>query len=138
TWITVNGETIPQYANRENVVALNVANHDKNLQITIGIHLNYSELFLNDLELYSINDSKLAKSANKVQKTGIKNLKFNQTSFTGEVDVKKNQKILMTTIPAAPGWKIKIDGKNTPVKTIDNYFIGAKIKQGRHKVQIYY
>ncbi|WP_143788133.1 YfhO family protein, partial [Oenococcus oeni] len=78
--------------------------HDKNLQITIGIHLNYSELFLNDLELYSINDSKLAKSANKVQKTGIKNLKFNQTSFTGEVDVKKNQKILMTTIPAAPGW----------------------------------
>ncbi|MFT8324986.1 YfhO family protein [Oenococcus sicerae] len=138
SWITINGETIPQDTNRQDVVALNVANQDKNFQITISIHLKNSSLFLNNLTLYSIDRTQVSQAAKKIQKTGITNLKFNQTSFTGNIHAAQDQKLLMTTIPASPGWKIKIDGKNTTVKTIDHYFVGAKINPGKHRIKIYY
>ncbi|MFT8879476.1 MAG: YfhO family protein [Oenococcus sp.] len=137
-WITVNGETIPQYSDRRDVVALNVANHDKNFSVTIGIHLRQPRLFISNLILYALNNQQVANAAKQIQGRAMQGLKFNQTHLSGWIEADKQHPILMTSIPSAAGWKIRVDGQLVRTHRIDEYFLGASIQPGRHRIEIYF
>ncbi|MHC1510299.1 YfhO family protein [Pediococcus pentosaceus] len=48
------------------------------------------------------------------------------------------KKALLLTIPADPGWKAKINGKQVAVKTVDNLFTLVPLNSGKNQLTMKY
>jgi hypothetical protein len=46
--------------------------------------------------------------------------------------------IVGTSIPAWPGWKLKIDGRAAPLLSYNHAFVGFGIREGEHEARLYY
>jgi hypothetical protein len=46
--------------------------------------------------------------------------------------------IVGTSIPAWPGWKLKIDGQTAPLLSYNHAFVGFRITEGEHEARLYY
>lgn len=83
-----------------------------------------------DLEVYE-------KSIKKIQETtNYKNIEDNNYILKGEVEV--NNDLLLITIPYDEGLNIKIDGKEVDYFKVLDTFVGIKVNNGKHLVEITY
>lgn len=137
-WITINGQVIPQSPDQRDVVALNVANHERGAKKEISIHLRKTSLFVSNLQLYSISHQKMKQISDIVKKNRLKSFSWSQTNFSGRINADHKGQVLMTTIPDSPGWHLKINGIKQKKKIVDQYFIAASLKKGTNTVKIYY
>ncbi len=46
--------------------------------------------------------------------------------------------IVGTSIPAWPGWKLKIDGQTSPLLSYNHAFVGFRVSEGEHEARLYY
>ena len=58
--------------------------------------------------------------------------------IAGEITTTKQQQLIMTTIPDAPGWHITLDGKSASPSKVANYFIAVHTTPGKHTIQFKY
>lgn len=58
--------------------------------------------------------------------------------ITGRVKVGKERQTLFTTIPYDRGWRVRIDGKQAELKTVQGGFIAVPLKEGEHTVELRY
>ena len=63
--------------------------------------------------------------------------KFRDTSLSGTVTASENQ-VLFTTIPAEPGWTVKVDGKVVEPKTALKATLCVELTPGTHTVSFSY
>ena len=83
-----------------------------------------------DLEVYE-------KSIKKIQETtNYKNIEDNNYILKWEVEV--NNDLLLITIPYDEGLNIKIDGKEVDYFKVLDTFVGIKVNNGKHLVEITY
>lgn len=59
------------------------------------------------------------------------------TYFKGEIDIEKD-KYLLITIPYRRGWKVYINGKNTPYLRGTYGFMAIPIEEGEHLIEVKY
>lgn len=62
---------------------------------------------------------------------------WKDTYVSGLIDVQK-QGMMVTSIPALPGFKVTVDGKQMGYERIGNALIGISLKPGKHKITFSY
>lgn len=75
--------------------------------------------------------------AKKLQQMGMNITYFDTDRIKGTIHAEKDS-VLMTTVPNDGGWKIFIDGKETEVLKLADYFCGAKLTKGDHEIEMVY
>ena len=46
--------------------------------------------------------------------------------------------IVGTSIPAWPGWKLKVDGRRAPLLSYNHAFVGFRVSEGEHEARLFY
>lgn len=136
--LSLNDEKFRYYTTFRNDQVLNVASHQKEELINFQFSLLKDSLTIRDLKLYRFDLSNFQKAIAEVKEEGMTLSSFSQTKIEGDVTIKDDHSLLMTSIPYSKGWKVSIDGKK--VKTISalDGFLAAPIKKGSHKIQLKY
>jgi hypothetical protein len=50
----------------------------------------------------------------------------------------KSPAIVGTSIPAWPGWKLKVDGQRAPLLSYNHAFVGFRVPEGEHEARLFY
>lgn len=136
--ITVNNRHFSQYQTYRDTIIMNVAHHQKGQEIVITFHLKHSELWMQNVSLYRLNQQAFNHDLKVLQRSPLKLNHASATCLKGKVNIKKDQGVLMTTIPYDQGWYAKIDGHPVKTQKVLRTFIALKIKPGNHQVTLHY
>ena len=101
-------------------------NGNLDIEFSKGVH------YIKKVELYSINYEDFINSNNV---SPFENIKVNGDKISGNVKVKEKGYFNLS-IPYDKGFKIKVDGKEIHYKKVNKAFIGFKIGEGNHKIEI--
>lgn len=129
----VNGKSMGTYFETDNHYIVPLGKFSEGEEVTVEMTLKKDEVYMIDQYFYYL-DSQLFEEAMATLKQGQWNItEYSDTYLKGDITASEDQ-IMMTTIPFEPGWKIKIDGKETkPVKLV-NSLIGIEVPEGTHTV----
>lgn len=61
---------------------------------------------------------------------------YKNDTIAAQITITNSNKMVMTNIPYDPGWKVKVDGKNIPIKVVNFGLIGFNLEEGTHEVQM--
>ena len=101
-------------------------NGNLDIEFSKGVH------YIKKVELYSINYEDFINSNNV---SPFENIKVNGDKISGNVKVKEKGYFNLS-IPYDKGFKIKVDGKEIHYEKVNKAFIGFKIGEGNHKIEI--
>lgn len=89
---------------------------------------------IKDLKMYSLDYKEIKDRYRQVDP-----LKMQKTitGFKGKIQVKQDG-YLVTSVPYAKGYTLKIDGKAVEIERVNGAFIGSKISKGEHKINLSY
>ena len=113
--------------------AVPLEENQREIEVTFGegkYEISDIKCFL--AELKEQGENGLCQSELKVNKEKTKG-----NTIAGEIDV-KNDGYFVTTIPYDKNFEILVDGKNVEPEKVNTAFLGFKIKEGRHKIEINY
>lgn len=82
-------------------------------------------------------DKRLLNDMLDIQEKGIKDLQIMGDAITGKISTSAHS-ILTSSIPYTAGWKLKVDGVETPIMKVNYGFVGAKIEDGEHEIELTY
>lgn len=136
--ITVNNRHFSQYQTYRDTVIMNVAHHQKGQKIIAIFHLKHSELWMQNVSLYRLNQQAFNHDLKILQRSPLKLSQASATTLKGTVNIKKDQGVLMTTIPYDKGWHAKIDNHPVKCQKVTGTFLALKIKPGTHHVTLHY
>lgn len=132
--IQLNGRTLDQYPTYHNTIVVNVASHQKGHPVAIKFTMKKQAMWMQNVSLYKLNGHQFNKDVQTLQQQALKVTSYHANQINGKVTIKRHQQILMTTIPYAKGWHVKIDGAVVkPIKVI-NTFMAVPITRGTHHV----
>lgn len=134
----LNGKELKQYPTYRNTIVVNVASKQKGKPITFTIKLTKQSVWLQNVSLYSLNQSYFNKLNQTLKSENLKVTSHSNTKITGTVNIKKKNQVLMTTIPYSKGWHVKIDGKTVNTTKVIKTFMAVPITKGHHNVVFYY
>ena len=136
--ITVNNRHFSQYQTYRDTIVMNVAHHQKGQKVVITFHLKHAELWMQNVSLYRLNQQAFNHDLKTLQRSPLKLSHASATTLKGKVNIKKDQGVLMTTIPYDRGWHAKIDGHPVKCQKAISTFLALKIKPGTHQVTLHY
>jgi uncharacterized membrane protein YfhO len=135
--IKQNGKVIKTYDTFRNQVILNVTPTDtkkvQTLKFTFSKDIDFSQV-----ALYQLNEQSAQKSLQNLAQSKLKVSSWHSNSLTNSINIKKDNQVLFTTIPAAKGWHVRVDGKTVTPKTTLGLFMALKLKRGHHTVTMTY
>ncbi|MBQ6420527.1 MAG: YfhO family protein [Clostridia bacterium] len=92
------------------------------------------------VRLLQADEAAFAKACETIRNNGVWALDAaTDTCLHGTVDVKDDGQLLMTTVPAADGWTVRVDGAEVPEDTlvrIGGALIGVPLEKGEHEVEM--
>jgi uncharacterized membrane protein YfhO len=135
--VSLNGNKVITYDTFRSPVILNVSpdqvGKKQTIKMTFSKSINFSDVFL-----YSLNKAQLTADLHTLKQNGLSNVQRSDTSLSGDITTDKDQNLIFTTVPAANGWHIRLDGKPVkPVKVLDTFW-AIKTKPGHHHLQMCY
>ncbi|KRN95070.1 hypothetical protein IV55_GL000351 [Furfurilactobacillus siliginis] len=136
--ILLNGQPLTQYPTFRNTVLVNLTNQQKDQPQTITFKLKKSALWLQNVTLYKMPQATFNSGIQKLQQHPLNITDYGQTHLTGHITATRQQPVLMTTIPAQPGWQAMVDGQPARLHTVADEFIAVSLKPGAHRVSFSY
>ncbi|MCM0582746.1 YfhO family protein [Weissella diestrammenae] len=137
--ISVDGETLQSVPSHRHTIVVPLPDTgDVGSQHTIKLVLQKKSLWLQDVSLYTLNAKLLQEQASTFQAQGLKMTHFSSTKISGQIDMPRGENLLMSTIPASRGWTLYVDGKEVNQIKIANFFVGAVISPGKHRIEYRY
>ncbi|WP_076459344.1 YfhO family protein [Limosilactobacillus caccae] len=136
--ISMNNHRFTQYDTYRNTVVVNLAHQQKGKKITVTLRLKKSSLWMQNVSVYRLNQRPFAASLKSLQRSPLKIKEYTSNKISGTVTLHHNQQVLMTTIPAASGWHVKVDGHAVKPRTAINTFMAVPMTAGTHQVVFYY
>lgn len=134
----LNGKELNQYPTYRNTIVVNVASQQKDEPITITFKLKHQTLWLQNVSLYMLNQTKFNQMHSQLANEPLKVKSSSSTKITGNINIKKSHQLLMTTIPYSQGWQVQIDGKKVATQKVAKTFLAVPISKGHHRVVIKY
>lgn len=131
--IKVNGEelTLPNEFQSTFVVSLP---NNKDNQITIKL-LN-GKVYTNEFNIAFLNLSRFISETKDIRSQN-NHIKLNGNTVSADINVSTKRKSVATSIPYSKGWTLTVDGKNLPIKVINDEFIGFdNLSVGKHKIKL--
>lgn len=136
--ISLNRRDFSQYDTYRDTVVINLAHHQKGKPVTITFRLKKTSAWLQNVSVYCLKQRAFNNSLKALQQSPLKIQKATPTSIKGTVHIHHGQSALMTTIPAATGWYVRIDGQRVQPRTVISTFMALPITSGTHQVEFYY
>ncbi|MDD7692816.1 MAG: YfhO family protein [Lactobacillaceae bacterium] len=136
--ISLNRRDFSQYDTYRDTVVINLAHHQKGKPVTITFRLKKTSARLQNVSVYCLKQRAFNNSLKALQQSPLKIQKATPTSIKGTVHIHHGQSTLMTTIPAATGWHVRIDGQRVQPRTVISTFMALPITSGTHQVEFYY
>lgn len=136
--ISLNRRDFSQYDTYRDTVVINLAHHQKGKPVTITFRLKKTSAWLQNVSVYCLKQRAFNNSLKALQQSPLKIQKATPTSIKGTVHIHHGQSTLMTTIPAATGWHVRIDGQRVQPRTVISTFMALPITSGTHQVEFYY
>lgn len=136
--ITLNGQTIHTNDSFRHTIVINVAANAKNQQQQLKITLKKATLWLQNVSLYKLNNTRLAQETATLQQNTLKITKFNQRTISGKITTTAQKSLIMTSIPQSKGWHAYVDNKKAKTVTIANMFLAIKTSPGKHTLKLVY
>ena len=90
-----------------------------------------------DYEIWSCSEDDYEKTVERLGESQMRIEKMEGSVLKGEVDAAAKG-ILLITIPNDPGWTAKVDGKKAEIETVMGTFIGIKVDEGLHEIEMRY
>ncbi len=134
----MNNKKFTQYDTFRNTVVINVAHDQKGQKIIVNLQLKKATLWMQNVSIYQLKQRPFMASLKTLQESPLKISSYRSNRIVGTVNLQRNQRVLMTTIPAAKGWHVKVDGKSTTPQTVLNTFMAIPMSPGKHRVEFYY
>lgn len=136
--ISLNRRDFSQYDTYRDTVVINLAHHQKGKPVTITFRLKKTSAWLQNVSVYRLKQRAFNNSLKTLQQSPLKIQKATPTSIKGTVHIHRGQSALMTTIPAATGWHVRVDGQRVQPRTVISTFMALPITSGTHQVEFYY
>lgn len=138
--IKVNGQAVSLPDSRDNAVALNLAANQKGQNQTISFDFpkGTSSYYLDNVSLLSLNQAAFSKAVQHLQQSGAQYRFLSNTRIQAQVRTSKDQPLIMTGIPADPGWQVRLDGHRVKAQTVAHTFLAIKTQPGRHQLSLTY
>ncbi|MDD6432098.1 MAG: YfhO family protein [Lactobacillaceae bacterium] len=136
--ISLNRRDFSQYDTYRDTVVINLAHHQKGKPVTITFRLKKTSAWLQNVSVYRLKQRAFNSSLKTLQQSPLKIQKATPTSIKGTVHIHHGQSALMTTIPAAAGWHVRVDGQRVQPRTVISTFMALPITSGTHRVEFYY
>ncbi|MGN1279297.1 MAG: YfhO family protein [Limosilactobacillus sp.] len=136
--ISLNRRDFSQYDTYRDTVVINLVHHQKGKPVTITFRLKKTSAWLQNVSVYRLNQRAFESSLKTLQRSPLKIQKATPTSIKGTVHIHHGQSALMTTIPAANGWHVRLDGQRIQPRTVISTFMALPITSGTHRVEFYY
>lgn len=136
--ISLNGQPIQQYDTFRDPVVVNLTGHVKGQQQTLEISFSKSEIWLQNINLYRLKMANFNQTIQKLKAHPFKISQFSNRQISGTIEIPTSHQLLMTTIPAAPGWHVTVDGHSVKPKKALKTFIAIPLNKGKHHVKLTY
>ncbi|MCK8617829.1 YfhO family protein [Fructobacillus sp. M158] len=138
--IQQNGHKLKQESGYSHSVALNVANgqEGEEQQVIITLAPGVKSRYLDDLALYAFDQKQVQDDLNQLRQHSLKISKRNARRIEGQITTTKDQPLIMTAIPAAPGWSASVDGHPAKTTTIAGGLLAVKTTTGQHHLVLTY
>jgi len=135
--IFVDGQEIKGYLPLYNKRIIDLGFHPENKEIKVKITFSSSGFSLKQKYFYGLSEANLAQALTPLHLEKIEDLAVTDTSVQGKVSV-KDKKLLFTSVPYDPGWRVFVDGRETVPSVIDNVFIGIRLEEGIHHIALHF
>lgn len=136
--VSLSNRHFAQYSTYRDTVVINLAHHQKGRPVYINIQLKHMSVWLQNVSVYRLNQRPFNNSLRALKRSPLEVTQNAPAKISGHVTIHRGQSLLMTTIPAAKGWHVKVDGQAVRYKTALNTFIAVPISTGYHRVEFYY
>ncbi|MGK4058112.1 YfhO family protein [Loigolactobacillus coryniformis] len=135
---SVNGKALQQYDTFRDTVIVNLAAAQKGQPIKLTITLNQNEVWLKDFQLYHFDTTSFSQAIRQLQAEPWQLTKNQNINLSGQINITKRHQVMMTTIPAAAGWRATVDQKPVKIKRALDTFIAIPLTKGSHTVSLSY
>ncbi|EEW52953.1 YfhO family protein [Limosilactobacillus antri] len=136
--LSINNKAFAQSSNYRDTVVINLAHRQKGRPVTITFRLKKMSAWLQNVSVYQLNQRSFDASLQALKQSPLKVSHHSSSSITGTVDLKRQQSVLMTTIPAARGWHAIVDDRPAATKTVLGTFMAIPMAPGHHQVKLFY
>lgn len=92
---------------------------------------------ISNFKVYALDYANISNVKNATDSFNVDKKKTKGDKIIGDIQVTKNGYFL-ATVPYDEGFTIKVDNKKVPYEKVDNAFIGFKISEGYHTINIEY
>ena len=89
-------------------------------------------------KFYNYNDKLVSKFYKEASANQLNIISFKDTNIKGTITSTKDKNILFTTIPYDKGWSVKVDGKKEKILKLYDAFLGVKLEEGEHEIELSY
>lgn len=136
----LDGEPLNYDSSFQSVQVFNIANNEEGEEKVFTIQLLEDETTLADVNLYTLDQNKISQMSENLSKGNLNLESFNNTSFSGTVQVDDASEYLMLTIPFSEGWHAKVNGESVePEPILNGGFMGIQFPDsGEYEVTFYY
>ncbi|WP_225047610.1 YfhO family protein [Lacticaseibacillus kribbianus] len=135
--LTQDGRAVPIYDTFRDKELLNVTPSEPGKSTTLTFTLNKDSADFGDVQLYRLDQSKVTTALTGLKRGAWHNLRLGDRRLSATATVAKRQ-VLMTSIPNAPGWSVKVDGKRVTAQTALGLFIAVPLTAGTHRIAMTY
>lgn len=123
-----------KYYNENEVFDYVLASQD---QTKLYFHISEGKFNISDFEIYSLDYAYIEKCSQYLSKFIIDEEETKGDTIKGNINV-IDDSYFMLTIPYDNGFNIKVDNEPVSYELVDNGYIGFKIKEGNHNIEITY
>lgn len=134
----LNGQDIPIESSFRDTIVFSLVTNQKDNPQELEVTFKESNVWLQNFNLYRLDNQKVVTLLQDLQQQPLKVTKFKQNKIEGTITATANKPYLMTSIIAAKGWHLEVDGTKKPLTTAFKTFLAAELTPGKHHIKLYY
>ena len=133
-----NGKTVTLPESFNDTITVNVTPANAAEIQTLTFQLNKKEAWFENIGLYQAHTEQLIQDLTQLQTGGWHVTHVTATTLAANITIHKQNQMLQTTIPAAPGWQVKVNGQPVKPKTSLGIFMALPLKPGHYHITMRY
>ncbi|SSA28629.1 YfhO family protein [Lacticaseibacillus rhamnosus] len=133
-----NGKTVTLPKSFNDTITVNVTPANAAEVQTLTFRLNKKEAWFENIGLYQADTEQLIQDLKQLQTGGWHVTRVTATTLAANITIHKQNQMLQTTIPTAPGWQVKVNGQPVKPKTSLGIFMALPLKPGHYHITMRY
>lgn len=133
-----NGKTVTLPESFNDTITVNVTPANAAEIQTLTFQLNKKEAWFENIGLYQADTEQLIQDLTQLQTGGWHVTHVTATTLAANITIHKQNQMLQTTIPTAPGWQVKVNGQPVKPKTSLGIFTALPLKPGHYHITMRY